>query len=257
MQVERENTMREEKMNRTRKTAIIAGVLFITATVAGILSTVFTGPVLGAPDYLLKFSANGNQVLIGALFAFIGAAASASIAISLYPILKKYNEGLALGSVGFRLIEGVLDIVSIIGLLLLLTLSQAFVKAGAPNASYFQTLGVVFLAGYDWVLYVGAVLAFYLGALMYYYIFYQTKLIPRWLSGWGLVGVTLGIGASLLVMFRVIGPFSTIQVVLNLPIGVQEMVLAVWLIVKGFNSSAIASGSAKTELNDPALRISS
>jgi hypothetical protein len=94
---------------------------------------------------------------------------------------------------------------------------------------------------------VGALLAFCLGALMYYYIFYQTKLIPRWLSGWGLVGAALCMVAGLLVMFRVIGPMSTSQVVLAIPIAVQEMVLAVWLIVKGFSSSAIASLSAKTE----------
>jgi hypothetical protein len=80
---------------------------------------------------------------------------------------------------------------------------------------------------------------------MYYYIFYQSKLIPRWLSGWGFVGVTLGLAAGLLVLFRVTSSLSTLQVVLNIPIGVNEMVLAVWLIVKGLNSSAIASGSAK------------
>ena len=82
---------------------------------------------------------------------------------------------------------------------------------------------------------------------MYYYIFFQTKLVPRWLSGWGLIGIILIIVTSMLVMFRVIGPMSTTQVVLAVPIAVQEMVLAVWLIVKGFNSSAIASLSAKTE----------
>jgi hypothetical protein len=76
---------------------------------------------------------------------------------------------------------------------------------------------------------------------MYYYIFYRTKLIPKWLSGWGLVAVSMGIVASMLVMFQVVGSMSTVQVVLNLPIAVQEMVLAVWLIVKGFNSSANTS----------------
>jgi hypothetical protein len=81
--------------------------------------------------------------------------------------------------------------------------------------------------------------------MMYYYIFYQTKLIPRWLSGWGLVAVTMGIVASMLVMFQIAGSMSTFQVVLNLPIAVQEMVLAVWLIVKGFNSSATDSSTAK------------
>lgn len=252
MLVERGKEMeeqQEEKMNRNRKTAIIAGILFIIATVASILSLPFLAPI-NAPNYLVSVSANGNQVTIGALLGFIAAAASASIAIALYPILRKYNEGLALGAVGFRLIEGVFSIVGVICLLLLLTLSQEFVKAGAPNASYFQTLGVLLVAGYHWVGNVGSVLAFCLGALMYYAIFYQTRLVPRWLSVWGLVGAILCMLAGLLVMFGLIGPLSTFQVVLSLPIAVQEMVLAVWLIVKGFNSSAIASLSAKTEVNE-------
>jgi uncharacterized protein DUF4386 len=235
-------------MKSNRKIARIAGALFITATVANILGVVLLNPILNNPDYLIKFSANENQVLIGALFLLIGAFASAGIAISLYPILRRYNEGLALGSVGFRIIEGVLYIVGVIGVLSLFTLSQEFVKAGAPVSSYFQTSGVLLLAVSNWANLTG-VLAFYLGALMYYAIFYQSKLIPRWLSGWGFVGATLGIVASMLVMFHFISYMSTIQVVLNLPIGVQEMVLAVWLIVKGFNTSAIASGSAKTDIN--------
>jgi hypothetical protein len=233
-------------MNTNKKTARIAGVLFIIATVASLLSLPFIAPIK-ASNYLIDVSANGNQVTIGALFLFIAAAASAGIAISLYPILKKYNEGLALGAVGFRIIEGMLGIVGVICLLLLTTLSQEFVKAGSPDSSYFQTSGVLIVAGRDWMGNVAGLLAFGLGALMYYYIFFQTKLVPRWLSGWGLIGIILIIVVSMLVMFRVIGPMSTTQVVLAVPIGLQEMVLAVWLIVKGFNPSVIASGSAETE----------
>jgi len=228
-------------MNRNRKIAIIAGVLFIIATVASVLGTLFSKPILDATDYLIKISANENRIAIGALFKFIAAAASAGIAISLYPILKKYNQGLALGAVGFRIIEGMLGIAGVICLLLLTTLSQEFVKAGSPDSSYFQTSGVLIVAGRDWMGNVAGLLAFGLGALMYYYIFFQTKLVPRWLSGWGLIGIILIIVASMLVMFRVIGPMSTTQIVLAVPIGLQEMVLAVWLIVKGFNPSAIAS----------------
>jgi len=234
-------------MNTNKKIAIIAGVLFIIATVASVLGTLFSKPILDATDYLIKISANENRIAIGALFKFIAAAASAGIAISLYPILKKYNQGLALGSVGFRIIEGMLGIVGVICLLLLTTLSQEFVKAGAPDSSYFQTSGALIVAVRDWMGNVAGLLAFGLGALMYYYIFFQTKLVPRWLSGWGLIGIILIIVISMLVMFRVIAPMSTTQIVLAVPIGLQEMVLAVWLIVKGFNPSAIASLSAKTE----------
>lgn len=233
-------------MNTNKKTAILVGVLFITATVASIAGTAFTGSILDAPDYLVKISANENRVIVGALLAFIAATASASIAIFLYPVLKKYNEGLALGSVGFRLIEGMFYIVAAIGLLSLLTLSQEFVKAGDPDTSSFQTLGALILAVRDSAGFVFGVMAFCPGALMYYSVFYQSKLIPRWLSGWGLVGATLCMVAGVLVMFRLIIPVSSIHIVLNLPIALQEMVLAVWLIVKGFTSSAIADDAAKS-----------
>jgi hypothetical protein len=235
-------------MSSNRKTARTAGALFIIATVASLVGTGFTGSILDAPDYLTKLSVNGNHVLVGALLAFVAAAASASIAISLYPLLKRYNEGLALGSVGFRLIEGVFYIVGVIGLLLLLALSQEYVKAGSPDSSYFRTLGVLLLAGYHWAGFVLGAIAFSIGALMYYYIFYQTRLIPRWLSGWGLIGAALCMVAGLLVMLGLIIPVSTIHIVLNLPIAVQEMVFAVWLIVKAFSLSAIVSESAKTDV---------
>jgi len=227
-------------MNINRKIAITAGGLLVTATVAGILSVVFTGPIPGSPDYLIKISANENRVIMGALCELIMAFAGAGIPISMYSILKKYDENLAIGSVGFRIIEAVIWIVDIIGLLLLLKLSQEFIKDAAPSSSFFQTLGALLLAVRYWAD-ILAYLAFILGALFYYYIFFQTKLVPRWLSGWGLVGVPLWLSGTLFSMFGIISLYSTTQVILFLPIAVQEMVLAIWLIVKGFNSSAVNS----------------
>ena len=127
-------------MDSNRKTAIIVGVLFITATVAGVLSLVLSGP-RSAPDYLISISANETQVIIEGLLMLIMGFAVAGIGIWMFPIFKKQNEALALGYAGFRIIEGVLFIVSVVSLLSLLTLSQEFVKAGAPDASSFQTLG--------------------------------------------------------------------------------------------------------------------
>jgi hypothetical protein len=233
-----------KKMNTNKKAARIVGVLFITATVAGFISGGFLGPILEAPDDLAKVSANENQVLIGALFLFIMAAAGASIAIPMYPILRKHNGGIALGSVGFRIIEGGLFMVGVIFLLLLVTLSQEFVKAGAPDASNFQTSGKLLIGGMNFSLLIGG-LAFSLGALMYYYLFYQSKLIPRWLSGWGLVGAALGLAAYLNQFFSASASASSGIELGHIPIFLQEMVFAVWLIVKGFNSSAIASESTK------------
>ncbi|HEX9975923.1 MAG TPA: DUF4386 domain-containing protein, partial [Dehalococcoidales bacterium] len=196
-------------MNNFRKTAISVGVLFIIATVLGVLGRSFSQPILDAPDYLIKISANGNQVIIGGLLVLLSAFACAGIAIGLYPVLRKHNEALALGSVGLRVMEGMLYIVSVVGLLSLLTLSQEYVKAGASNASLFQVSGTILLAIRTWAGQLGVV-AFTVGAVMYYYVFYQSKLIPRWLSGWGLIGAALSLAAALLTIFGQIIPLSPV-----------------------------------------------
>ena len=162
--------------------------------------------------------------------------------------LKKHHEALALGSVGFRVVEGMLYILGVVGMLSLLTLSQEYVKAGASNASIFQVSGTLLLAIKEWAGQLG-VITFTVGAMMYYYVFYQSKLIPRWLSGWGILAAAASLAAALLAITGLVIPFSTVFIVLQLPIAVQEMVLAVWLIAKGFNPSAVGSLSAKTATN--------
>jgi hypothetical protein len=221
-------------MNSTRKTAIIVGVLFITATVAYSLGIILLDPILGGSDYLTKASENANQMILGAFLVLIDSVAVAGIGIMIYPILKKHNETLALGYAGARIVEGVLFIVNVIAILTLLTLSQEFVKAGAPDASYYQTLGTLLLAAGDRAFLLGFGLAFTLSALILNFVLYRSKLIPRWLSGWGFVG------AALLWVYYLLQFFGTNPVeILFYPIAVQEMVFAVWLIVKGFNPSAI------------------
>jgi hypothetical protein len=236
-------------MNNFRKLAISAGILFIIYTSVDVLSFLFLGPVT-ATNYLVSVSENASLVGAGAFLLLIGGACASGIAISLYPVLKKFNPVLALGAVGFRISEGVLRFVSVCALLSIITLSQQFVKAGAPDSSYFQTLGVLLYAGKQWVGNVGSLLAFSIGCTLYYVIFYRTKLVPRWISVWGLVFGILGIVSCALVSIGLIAPFGTEQVVMVIPMLPQEIVLAVWLIVKGFNPSAIASLSAKTATNE-------
>jgi len=230
-------------MNTSRKTARIVGVLFITAMVAGGLRFFLLDPILDAPDYLINVSANENRVIVGALSFFVLAVALAGIAIVIYPILRKQNEALALGYVGARIVEGVLFIVAILTILALLTLSQEFAKAGAPDASYYQTLGDLLLAVRYYAYNVLWPITLGLGALMFYFLLYQSKLVPRWLSVWGLIGAPL-FPVSWLSLFG-----STISGPFLLPLVVNELVLAVWLIVKGFNLSAIASESVKTDIH--------
>jgi hypothetical protein len=136
--------------------------------------------------------------------------------------------------------------VTVVGLMSLLTLSQQFITAGAADRTSLQAIGdlLVSIRAHAGLL---AVFAFCLGAFMYYYLLFQSRLIPRWLSGFGIVAIILMMAACVLALFS--GNLITSYITLAAPIGVQEMVLAVWLIVKGFNPSAVASLSAKTETN--------
>ena len=234
-------------MNSINKTARIVGVLYIIGTVAGMLSHVLTRPVLGGSDFLVNVSTHEIQIIAGALFVLIMGFALAMVPVMMFPLLKKYNEALALGYVVFRgALETMMYIVLAISWLFLIPLSQEYVKAGTPDASYFQSLGAVLLEGHDLI---GPVqtIVFCLGALIFYYLLYQTNLIPRWLSGWGLIAIIPYLAAGLLVLIGFFGPLSTSEIVLEFPLALQEMVMAVWLIVKGFNPSAIAYGSATGE----------
>jgi MFS family permease len=246
-QYHRIQNRRRYKMNTTRKIAVITGVLFIIATVVGpILATLVT-PVLTGTDYLARVSAHTNQMAGGALLYLISAFAGAGIAIAMYPVMKRANAGLALGSVVFRTLEAVFYMVEVVCLLSLLTLGQQFTTAGAADRTSLQAIGNLLVSGRDQAALV-AVFAFCLGAFMYYYLFFQSRLIPRWLSGFGIVAIILMMVACVLALFS--GNRITSYLTLAAPIAVQEMVLAVWLIVKGFNPSAVASLSAKTATNE-------
>ena len=240
-------------------TARVAGALFIAATVASLLSTGLLNPVFSGSDYLGKIAAHQDRIVAGSFFEIIAAFASAGIALSLYPVVRRHGEALALGSVGFRLLEGGLYLVAAVGTLLLLQAGRG-ATAGSPIPLYLRTSGALLLTLRNQAGLI-AILAFYVGASMYYYVFYRARLIPRWLSGWGLAGTALGAVAGLLVLFRVTGYMSTPQVALNLPIAVNEIVLAIWLLVRGFDSSTAGSapvlegsgGGARSGVGSPTV----
>jgi hypothetical protein len=227
-------------MDTYRRSGIVTGILFIVATAAGILS-LFAQPFLSAPDYLGQISANEPTVLASAFLVFIMGWAGAGIGISMYPILRRHNEGLALGAAGFRIIEGVFHCLGAVLILLLATLGRELIHAAPADLAQFQNLGGLLREGRVWVGDVAAVPAWCIGAYLYYSLFFRTRLVPRWLSLWGLAGLTLVVASSILVLFRQMPSLSGVQMLLSLPIALQEMVLAVWLIAKGFNPSAIAS----------------
>jgi hypothetical protein len=204
--------------------------------VAGVLSV---APSVDGQDYLVAAAANGTQVVRAAFFQLIMVAAYIGVPVVLYPLLKRHGEGLALGFLGFRIIAGAFIFIGVVILLLLLTVSRDFVSSGAPAASYFQSLGGLLRTGRDLVNHVAMILASSFGALLLYSLLFRAKLVPRWLSGWGLVGAALSIAASLLLMFGLVEVVTATYVALNVPMAVQELLLAIWLVARGFDPSAL------------------
>ncbi len=239
-------------MNTRNRHATTAGVLFITATTASLVATALLGSHLEGSDFLSGIAQQQDQILTAALFQLVAAFTSAAIAIALWPVLRHYAAGMALGAVGFRLIEGTFYAVSAVGTLVLVALSDHLAVSGTAVTGI-QASGELARDLREGAA-VAGVLAFYIGASLYYVIFYRSRLIPRWLSLWGLAGTTLGAIGALLVLFRAIETMSSGQVALNVPIGVQELVLAVWLIWKGFHPtmpSAIDADGDAAPVREP------
>lgn len=222
-------------MNPNRKIARAFGILLIAGLVFGIFSSV---PALEYPDYLIKLASIRMQVLIAVFCQFAMATVYVSIGVLLYPILKKYNETLALGYFGFRIIAAMFLFAGIVSLLLLLFLSESFVAAGQPDSSHFQTSGQLLRRGRDWLNHVAMILPWSIGGLFLYYCFFRTKLIPTWLSVWGFMGSVLTLIATLLLLLDLIKIITPIYFIMNTPTALFELVLAVFLIIKGFNPIA-------------------
>ena len=237
-------------MNTSKKTAVIVGILFIIGTVSGVLANVVTAPIQAGSTYPLNVSASATQWIIGTLFILLMGLSLAMTPVLLYPIFKKHNEVLAFGSVLFRgVLEQVGETLLVISFFLLLTVSEIYGKTGAADASNFQTLGSMLIAAGHWITNISGIV-FSIGTLMIFFLFYQTRLIPRWLSGWGIIGAVLYCIAQIVSMFSPLHLAPDIGVGIGLllvPTAIQEMVFAVWMIVKGFNRKNIAALSAKTE----------
>lgn len=230
-------------MNTYRIHAVMAGVLYMLGTVAGILSIVVVG---GFPDedFLSRIAVDPSRLTLGACFILIMGLSLAAMTVFLYPLFRRDSEPLAMGMVLFRgALEGTGYILAATSWLMLGALSKAFAAAGADSATL-RAVG-------DAVLQVsvknGAMgtFVFIIGAVCLYTSFYRTRLIPRWISVWGLIGAVPYVVYALLHLFDMAPGLGFLQ----LPLAVQEMVMGLWLIVKGFSPSAIASLPTKPAPN--------
>ena len=228
-------------MNPDRRSALLTGTFYIIGTVCGGVGLVgVLGPLLGATDYLRAYGTMETRVLFASLLYLLMGVSLVAVSVAVYPVLRKFSPSAAIAYFGARVLEAVVYILTVISMLALVELGTEYVKSGAADAARFQPLGAVLLGVSEWAGHVVLDVAIFpLGALVLYWVFFRTRLVPRWLSGWGLVGAVLYWTAGVLVMFHVIVPMQTPHIMLQAPLALQEMVLAFWLIAKGFSAPAL------------------
>jgi hypothetical protein len=220
-------------MNSTKKTARIVAVLLLLTIIIGILINQFLqGPIVFSKDFLTKVSANSNQIIISTVLGVVTGALGVGIAVILLPIFAQYKR-LSYLYFGFSLIGFAIILIDNVSVLSILGLSQEYVNAEASAADELQTLGTILFQTRWWTHYTMLLISG-LPLFMFYYLFFLTKLIPRFISVWGLIGVLMLFTEVLLSFFG-----QGIGMILFLPLGLVQILMVIWLLIKGFNTAKV------------------
>lgn len=234
-----------------RQAAVIIGTLFIVAIVPFMIGGAVYGPSTGAADFLTSAHPNRGAVTAGVLIEFVAVMAIPLIGVFFFPVLRRFHEALALAYVGFRAIEAVL-LVAIEGKLLsLVDLSDDHLDAAGADGTTLQAIGDARLAEVDaaFGLYV---LVFTVGALVLYGLLAHSRLIPRWLALWGLGSAAWMLIGTVLIQFDTFsGSDGLVEAVFVLPLPLNEIALALWLIFRGFDAPAERDGPTRVTPSTP------
>lgn len=231
-------------METNKRSARAVGILILTATITYIIGTGLIASVLKTPDYLLAAYPNRIQIVLGVLLQFVDAAAVVGVGVLLFPVLRKQGEATALGYAATRILECAFLVVGGIATLSVIALSQDMMHAGAQYAIYSSTVGTLLATG-SHTAYLIAMSTLGLGSLPFCLLLYRSGLIPRSLSVLGLVGYAALFVGSLLELFGL-----DLAMLHYIPGGLFELILPIWLILKGFNSSVTVSESTQSHLNE-------
>lgn len=232
-------------MESTRPIARTTGVLLIIALVSSPVAAAVM-PAITGEDYLAGVASHPLRMAAAALGYLIAAVTSVGIAVSLYPLLKPRHTALAMGAVVFRTVEAVFYTVGVVTLLTIGSLARNVAAGEASNRSATQSIADALVSIHDHAS-AGAVFAFCIGGFMYYVAMWRARILPRWLTGWGALAV---VALEIAVVLAIVGDAPvTGYVALAAPIGVQELVMGVWMLVKGFSApdDAMADGGTDAQ----------
>ncbi|HVQ88446.1 MAG TPA: DUF4386 domain-containing protein [Actinomycetes bacterium] len=230
-------------MDSTRRTALIAGVLFLITFVASIPAVFWSyATVLDDVNYVIGSGGN-TRIASGALLEMVVIVANIGTAVVLFPILKRQNETLALSYVAARIIESTFIAVGILSLLTIVTLQQKFADGATGDEGTFVTAGQSLVATHDWTFILGPGFIVGIGnGLILGYLMYTSGLVPRRMAMLGLIGGPLIIISGIAVLFDVIEPGGPAQAIATIPEFFWELFLGLYLTFKGFKPAPIITG---------------
>jgi len=237
-------------MDSTRKTALVAGAFYLMTFVS--IPTLGLYSSVKGKDFIISSGAD-TGALWGCFLEVIVGLAGIGTAVTLYPVVKRQNESMALGFVAARTLEAAMIFTGVASLLSLVTLHQDLGAATGANAASLVTIGASHVATYNWAFTLGQSLMPGINALLLGTLMYRSGLVPRVLPVIGLIGAPLHITAVVLTMFGVIDRIGSLALIAALPIATWEFSLGVYLVVKGFKPSAITAGMAVVS-TPPAFR---
>lgn len=223
-------------MNSTRKTALVAGIFYLITFVS--IPTLGLYTSVKSKDFIISSGAD-TGALWGCFLEVIVALAGIGTAVTLFPVVKRQNEGMALGFVASRTLEAAMIFTGVASLLSLVTLRQDLGTATGANAASLIATGASHVATYNWAFTLGQSLMPGVNALLLGTLMYRSGLVPRVIPVIGLIGAPLHITAVILTMFGVIDRVGSVALIAALPIAAWEFSLGVYLVVKGFKPCPI------------------
>ena len=224
-------------MTSTRKTALVAGVCYLI-TFVSVPTLALYRPVLSHQGWITG-SGGHTGILVGGFLEVIVALAGIGTAVALYPVVKRQNEGVALGFVAARVLEAAMILTGVVSLLSLVTLRQDLGAAAGANAAALVTTGAAHVAVYKWTFLLSQSLMPGINALLLGSLLYRSRLVPRIIPVVGLIGAPFLICTVIATLFG--GMKLGSPELAALPVGAWELSLGLWLVVKGFRPSPITA----------------
>jgi hypothetical protein len=231
-----------KEMNTYRTTAKVVGILYLAGMVVGIGGNILIQSLLGKPDYLSSMSSNSMKLALGAILWLMTAAGDSAHGILMFPVLKRHNESIAIGYLGFRIVDAVFIGVHVLFVLIQIPIGIEYLKSGLQNTFYLQSLSNVFILVSQYGYQMGMIFVGIAGLILCNS-FFRSKLVPKFVAVWGLVGYAIILCGS---VFEILG--FDLHLFHTIPGGLWELFIGVWLIAKGFNTSPGSLASVKTDI---------